>query len=181
MSVKISELPVLAPEDVAAGDVVAIVDESEGVTKQVDLAGVVIDLAPDPVPDPQDDTDTNAYLWSVGDVQDAVIVESDSNANGRFVKYSDGTMICYLVRLETRTSSGVHTTSVAFPAAFVSSPIPPLNDESVNVQVSLRTGVPATAVNITTDAITLTGCNVLVDRSTATTSIFHLTATGRWK
>ena len=41
MSVKISELPVLAPEDVAAGDVVAIVDASEGVTKQVDLSGVL--------------------------------------------------------------------------------------------------------------------------------------------
>ena len=41
MSVKISELPVLAPEDVAAGDVVAIVDTSEGVTKQVDLSGVL--------------------------------------------------------------------------------------------------------------------------------------------
>ena len=41
MSVKISELPVLAPEDVAAGDVVAIVDSSEGVTKQVELAGVL--------------------------------------------------------------------------------------------------------------------------------------------
>ena len=41
MSLKISELPVLAPEDVAAGDVVAIVDSSEGVTKQVDLSGVL--------------------------------------------------------------------------------------------------------------------------------------------
>ena len=41
MSVKISELPVLAPADVAAGDVVAIVDASEGVTKQVDLSGVL--------------------------------------------------------------------------------------------------------------------------------------------
>ena len=41
MSVKISELPVLAPGDVAAGDVVAIVDSSEGVTKQVDLSGVL--------------------------------------------------------------------------------------------------------------------------------------------
>ena len=41
MSVKISELPVLAPEDVAAGDVVAIVDSSEGVTKQVDLINAV--------------------------------------------------------------------------------------------------------------------------------------------
>ena len=41
MSVKISELPVLAPGDVAAGDAVAIVDASEGVTKQVDLSGVM--------------------------------------------------------------------------------------------------------------------------------------------
>ena len=41
MSVKISELLVLAPEDVAAGDVVPIVDESEGVTKRVDLSGVL--------------------------------------------------------------------------------------------------------------------------------------------
>ena len=47
MSVKISELPVLAPEDVAAGDVVAIVDSSEGVTKQVDLSGVLAGVAID--------------------------------------------------------------------------------------------------------------------------------------
>ena len=44
MSVKISELAVLAPEDVAAGDVVASVDTSEGGTKQVELSGVLADV-----------------------------------------------------------------------------------------------------------------------------------------
>lgn len=41
MSVKISELPILSPDDIAAGDVVAIVDQSAGVTKQVDLNNVL--------------------------------------------------------------------------------------------------------------------------------------------
>ena len=48
MSVKISELPVLAPEDVAAGDVVAIVDGSEGVTKRVDLVELINAFVADP-------------------------------------------------------------------------------------------------------------------------------------
>ena len=128
MSVKISELPVLAPEDVAAGDVVPIVDQSEGVTKRVDLAGFVIDLAPDPVPDPQDDTDTNAYTWSVGDVQAAAIIESDSNANGTFVKYSDGTMICRHLIADTGPNPRVWT----YPAAFISTP-----DIQVTIQIDL--------------------------------------------
>ena len=37
MSVKISELPVLSPDDIAAGDVVPIVDASAGETKKIDL------------------------------------------------------------------------------------------------------------------------------------------------
>ena len=48
MSVKISELPVLAPGDVAAGDVVPIVDESEGVTKRVDLVELINVFVSDP-------------------------------------------------------------------------------------------------------------------------------------
>ena len=99
MSKKISELDELAAADVDAADVIAIVDDSAGETKRISLIGVV---------------------------QGAVIIESDSNANGSFVKYSGGTMICWGERLDTiatneETAGNLSRSdriSTTFPAEF---------------------------------------------------------------
>ena len=97
------------------------------------------------VPDPQDDTDTEAYRWAVGDVQGAVIVESDSNANGRFVKYSDGTMIAYFTipNIDPNMSSGNGFRSDdftwTFPVAFSSTPNVVTGAKNANIWGSAST------------------------------------------
>ena len=53
------------------------------------------------------------------------IVESGSNANGKYVKYSDGTMICYNeVIMDTKNSDYLYQYKEwTFPQAFYSSPL----------------------------------------------------------
>jgi len=55
-----------------------------------------------------------------GGVPTGAIIERGSNANGEFVKYADGTQICFRSLSYTASSS---STSVDFPSAFLSTPI----------------------------------------------------------
>ena len=107
-----------APTNTAPGMLWLDTSVSPGVLKRRNSANTDWLSVDEKVPDPQDDTDTDAYVWAVGDVQGAVIIESDSNANGRFVKYSDGTMICHNNDLATPSQGFTWT----FPAAFVEVP-----------------------------------------------------------
>ncbi len=52
------------------------------------------------------------------------IVESDSNSNGEFIKYADGTLICTNTQTGVPSASGVTQTSDwVFPAPFSTSPL----------------------------------------------------------
>lgn len=53
------------------------------------------------------------YLDGIGSIKGAIIVGSGSNANGRYVKFGDGTMICY-------TSTPSLTTSESFGIGYKS-------------------------------------------------------------
>lgn len=61
-----------------------------------------------------------------GGIPTGAIIESGSNANGEYVKYADGTMLCYATSVSvqpTNTASGVlyigsPATAVTFPATF---------------------------------------------------------------
>ena len=59
------------------------------------------------------------------DLATKVIAESESNENGSYVKFEDGTMICFRRRLETVNIpvGGKYVFSWIFPATFYSSPI----------------------------------------------------------
>ena len=48
--------------------------------------------------------------------------ESSSNANGRYIKFADGTMICYGTG-SVQLASGVGYELIAFPASFVSTSV----------------------------------------------------------
>ena len=102
------------------------------------------------------------------------IIESGSNANGRWIKYSDGSMICYAeitreIKFNTPSGSsytGETTNSIIFPQQFVTSPRVAINtqnggdyyycvvygfkrnEKSINNIVFLRTSSVDFAVNI---------------------------------
>lgn len=57
------------------------------------------------------------------------IIESDSNANGNWIKYSDGTMICYGIKSGTTTMHDywsqferTDTLSITYPQTFYATP-----------------------------------------------------------
>ena len=103
----------------------------------------------------------------------AVIVESDSNANGRFVKYSDGTMICTLSYDNNRTTTGVISASITLPAEFI--------DNEWAMGSTGNTGRPDIQSGLTHTGKSTIGFEAHDDRSNTTTNRFAMVIVGRWK
>jgi hypothetical protein len=113
-------------------------------------------------------------------VPTGAIIERGSNANGSFVKYADGTMICTMLRTENRVSAGTTTTTVTLPATFINESIQPVGTSPYAAFATLRSGVPGTAINIAVDDLTTTNLIVLTERSNSTNCFFFVEAIGRW-
>lgn len=103
------------------------------------------------------------------------LAESDSNANGSYVKFSDGTLICWGSKSVTTASgsgtfpySGVATWT--FPYAFSSVPVVTSSIEKA-----------ATYWNTTVTSITTSSCSVYGAGNTTATVTLHCIAIGRWK
>ena len=80
-----------------------------------------------------------------GGVPTGAIIERDSNANGEYVKYADGTMICWRVLSREEvvdTSTGFTDTFFDYPATFAQRPAP------------LGHAAPAVAFVISSDTFT---------------------------
>lgn len=122
----------------------------------------------------------------------SVVVDSGSNANGRYIKYADGTLICYhaltdisvtsTVRSEGSFSGYLAGYTWNYPSAFANTSLPSVN-ASVRGRVS-TTNQSATMITTTIDAssnINAAGINTFsslaIDRYTSVT----LFAIGRWK
>ena len=122
-------------------------------------------------------------------VSDNNIIESGSNANGNWIKYSDGTMICtnrYFIQAQgnTTTESGALYVSneiegKTFPATFTSRPEIFFNFENAtwgdkNI-ISIKTiGYPTTSVAPSIQLVSTTS-------STNTAINFEYLAIGKWK
>lgn len=100
------------------------------------------------------------------------IVESGENANGRWTKWADGTMVCLIDILESRADSGVWETPVSFPQQFLRSP---------HVVSTLNTTVPDRASNISYTDSSTTGITLCIERSNSTNTRADIIAIGRWK
>ncbi len=93
-----------------------------------------------------------------GGVPTGAIIEQGSNANGNYVKFADGTMICYFrdsTSVTTTTAAGSFyaggPTAYTFPVAFVGNPIvAPGGGYATggSVAFSLIRGVSSTLVNV---------------------------------
>lgn len=108
----------------------------------------------------------------------SVIVESDNNANGRYIKYADGTLECYRTLTNTTGSFG---TTWAFPMPFIE--IPTLN-VNVNIDNSGSANTYAPVLNIYSLSKNVCGIHCFDGKlGTAFTGGYnlHLKAFGRWK
>lgn len=114
------------------------------------------------------------------------IVESGSNANGSYVKYADGTLICYGTKTDTFTINNSwgalyrelneKTFQITYPISFVSQP---------SFNISMNGANSAMLVNwYNSDSVTTKSDRYILARPTsanAQTYSIGWTAIGRWK
>jgi len=103
-TVKISDLPSLAAVDL--DDEFVLVDDSAGITKKA--TGVY------------QQGNILGTVSESGGTPTGAVIERGSNSNGEYVKYADGTMICYVQGVSlSETDSGTRLEgSWTFPAIF---------------------------------------------------------------
>lgn len=104
------------------------------------------------------------------------IIEKGSNANGNYVRYADGTQICYRDDFEITPSAANTPTSATwtFPAAFGST-------TNLIVLATANSSVVGTIVTgVATSGTTSTTTLVWVTRINTTATFIQMTAIGRW-
>lgn len=108
-------------------------------------------------------------------------IESGSNENGNWVKYSDGTMICNGFKEGTTTLydywgqfERTSDITITYPQTFISTPTINLNNEGVN-------GGPISAVIISNNTSSGVAQLLKADGSTDGGYKIHWQAIGRWK
>ena len=135
---------------------------------------------------------SSAFLEAVGTVSESggvptgAIIESGSNANGNYIKYADGTMICTKresITLDINLSNNVlyrsgEVSARSFPATFSSIPV---------THISIEGGGDGNISWIVSDATTAPtvsawGSFQVIDTSSATavTYFYCFMAIGRW-
>jgi hypothetical protein len=161
-----------------AGNTVIQMDSTSGITfgnTQIGESGITF---------PNGDTQTGlvANVAQTLGVPTGGIMESGSNANGTYIKFPDGTMICNMQVIESRSVTGVVTTSITFPATFAAVTVPPWNNAGAYATVIATpiSTVPQTVTQVTVSGISTTSCTMYVNRSSSTATAVALIAYGRW-
>lgn len=119
-----------------------------------------------------------AAVSQSGGVPTGGLIEDGSNANGQYVKFADGTQLCWISSMagpDSNSATGAIFQSSTnptwtYPSAFVSSP--------QVTTVSLSGGRWATTHG--TPTTTASAINVFRSAATATASTVSLSAIGRW-
>jgi len=99
---KISDLPSLAAVDL--DDEFVLVDDSAGITKKA--TGVY------------QQGNILGTVSESGGTPTGAVIERGSNANGEYVKFADGTMLCFMSGQQVGTVAGTVTITVTYPASF---------------------------------------------------------------
>ena len=109
------------------------------------------------------------------------IMESDSNDNGNYIKFYDGTMICYGDKYGTTTLVDYWSqfkrgqVSITFPQTFISTP---------SVNVSVKNAETFAQLSMAADDITTSGftAKVFKPNSASSTGVnFSYISIGKWK
>jgi hypothetical protein len=113
------------------------------------------------------------WVGTVSQNGQSSIIERGSNANGEFVKYADGTMICTGSVTESRSTIGVVQTNWTMPSAF-------LSVTSYVPQVHPATSRPDIVTGVTPLRSSATVLEVHVERTNTTNTTIYVQAIGRW-
>ena len=208
-NIKISELDEL--QKATDQDLLVIVDVANNETKKIQAGnlgtgGAEIPIGPTPPENPKDGDfwiDTSANGETYGDtlpigamveyngttvpqgyekVSDNNIIESGSNENGNWIKYSDGTMICYQsftcnVNYSTKYGSGYYaeiTNEIkSFPVSFIETP-------KVSVGLVTNYGIGCALRDTNTEKCA-TNIFVYTFASRTDTITLNIIAIGKWK
>ena len=162
MSIKqITQLP--ASTTLASTDVLA--KETSGNTTQKITAQNIADSVKT-LASLVDTTEMNAAI--------AQSTVSGSNANGAYVKFVDGTMICYnIISPFTFTANSTRTETHNFPAAFISAPVVTLN---INTTIPDKLSLSCYGVSTTQYVL-----NAVSTFSADQGPAVWMMAIGRWK
>lgn len=137
-------------------------------------------------------TGTSVMDVAMGGVAaNGAIVEYGTNANGTFIKFGDGTMICWVEQLlslggSTWTTNGAFTYcqigGATLPAAFISAPRVVANSFS-DADIGGRSAYMSYAAGATTTAIASGGYLSSPNPSSVTggSGVIRYTVVGRWK
>lgn len=111
------------------------------------------------------------------------IVESGSNENGYYIRFSDGTQVCYHGMNASRFTSAEMRATWIFPAIFISRPNVVGNRSSVSSITPSEDMVGQTRLSISTERCIASVFRIYGadDWSTDDTFGFDFVAFGRWK
>lgn len=105
-----------------------------------------------------------------GGVPTGAVVERGSNANGEYVRFADGTQICFL-----SAASGSVDSTVTFPATFSEAATPQVSAARVGSTTSIHFAMFA---GLTPSSIQMGVYSQSFAR--ATSIVIHVTVIGRW-
>jgi hypothetical protein len=107
-----------------------------------------------------------------GGVPTGAIIENGSNANGEFVKYADGTMICTgvvnIIPVANTPTNGTFT----FPATFSANPL--------SVAATYSNAAAITRPATITGTLSTTSVDISIIRSNTTATDNNVVSIGRW-
>jgi hypothetical protein len=101
------------------------------------------------------------------------IIQRGSNANGDFVRYADGTMICTGVITESRSTTGVVQTNWTMPSTFV-------NVLDYVPAAHSGTSRPDLVIGTTPLRASSSVVEVYVNRTNTTNTTVYVSAIGKW-
>lgn len=121
----------------------------------------------------------------------AVIVESGSNENGEYVRFGDGTQICwqrFYAGTRTYVGEGTYanpyrsnTINWTFPKPFMSPPTLSLTGQVASGNASARANSCGCSTDITGTRVVNIQCVMLTSNNTAADVYIYALAIGRWK
>ena len=120
-----------------------------------------------------------------------VIVESGSNEDGEYIRFGDGTQICWQTFYAgTRTYAGdgtyanpyrSNTVNWTFPKPFISPPTLSLTGQIASSSASARANSCGSSSDITGSRVVNIQCVMLSSNSTDADVFIYALAIGRWK
>ncbi|OUO89992.1 hypothetical protein B5F39_13895 [Cloacibacillus sp. An23] len=122
----------------------------------------------------------SGFACIVGALDDGAIIGQGSNANGNWVRFADGTQVCWgktTLAVSTTPHGNVYAmtvNSIAYPASFVVAPVCVLSSDYYDLNITW-----ANCHAVSTDTFNMT--IYTTGQKTNTQGTIQFLAVGRWK